>query len=261
LPFKSIPLEIGFIGQLPDSLVLSKVTPEQETVVVYGQAAALAALSTYEATINLSAIDSAGTKQLKAELKPPAGTEKIMPGSVNVSVSISEIAERSIEGVPIKLQGVGSDLEGTIVDPSSKDIALTLKGAPTLLNQLSKEKISVVADVSGLTAGTHDVSLRVSLPKFIALVNPGEALTVTVQLLSPTTPIPTPTPDTGDTNTPEPSSEPVIGDEGATEKPNPTHSGEAGGTVTPTPTENNVENNGPTNTNTNSDNPTGTGGT
>lgn len=259
LPFKSLPLDIGFTGQLPGTLVLSNVTPELESVVVYGQANALAALSTYEASVDLSAIDSAGTKQLKVELKPPAGTEKVMPETVNVSLTISEIAERTVEAVPIKLQGVGDGLEGSIVDPTSKDIALTLTGAPTLLNQLNKDDLSVVADVTGLNAGTHEVSLRVSLPKFIALANSSVPLTVTVQLLSPATPVPTPHPDTGSVTTPEPSSEPVIGDEEATEKP--THSGEAGATATPVPTDSSPQNNGTANTSTNSENPVGTGGT
>ncbi|HEY4431754.1 MAG TPA: CdaR family protein [Paenibacillus sp.] len=259
LPFKSLPLDIGFTGQLPDSLVLSNVTPELESVVVYGQANVLAALTTYEASVNLSAIDSAGTKQLKVELKPPTGTEKVMPETVTVTLTISEVAERTVEAVPIKLQGVGDGLEGSIVNPSTKDIALTLTGAPTLLNQLDKKDISVVADVTGLTAGTHEVALRVSLPKFIALANSGVPLMVTVQLLSPATPLPTPHPDTGSETTPEPSSEPVIGDEGATEKP--IHSGEPGATATPVPTESNPENNGTANTSTNSENPVGTGGT
>lgn len=259
LPFKSVPLEIGFTGQLPDSLVLSKVTPMQETVVVYGQADALAALSSYEATVDLGAIDSAGTKELKVELKPPAGTEKIMPETVSVSVVISEIAERTIEGVPIKLQGIGAGLEGSIVNPSSKEIELTVKGAPTLLNQLDKKDIGVVADVSGLNAGSHEVSLRVSLPQFIALANSSVPLTATVQLLSSATPVPTPHPEAGGVITPEPSSEPVIGDEETLERP--THSHDPGGTVTPVPSDDNTENNGATNESTNSDQSVGTGGT
>lgn len=259
LPFKSLPLEIGYTGQLPDSLVLSKVTPLQETVVVYGQADALAALSSYEATVNLSAIDSAGTKELKVELKPPAGTEKIMPETVNVSVTISEIAERTIEGVPIKLQGVGDELEGSIVNPSSKAIALTLRGAPALLDQLDKEEIGVVADVTGLNAGTHEVPLRVSLPQFIALANSGVPLLATVQLLSPATPAPTPHPDLGSGNTPEPSSEPVIGDEEAIERPTPSH--EPSVTLTPVPSDDHTDNSGDATESTNSESPGNVGET
>lgn len=259
LPFKSVPLEIGFTGELPNSLVLSKVTPDQQSVVVYGNETALAALSSYEATINLSAITSAGTKQVKVDLIPPNGTEKIMPQSVNVAVTTSEVAERTIDDVPIKLQGVGDNLDGSIVTPASKAISLTLTGAPTLLDQLDKSDISVVADSTSLSAGSHEVSLRVSLPKFIALANSSVPLTATVQLQALATPEPTAHPNTGNVTAPEPSSEPVLGEENPTEKP--IHSGETGVTVTPAPTDTHSESNGSTNTSENSNNPVSTGGT
>lgn len=233
LPFKSLPLEIGYTGQLPDSLVLSRVTPELEAIVVYGQKDVLTALSSYEATIDLSSIDAAGTVQLKAELKPSAGIEKIEPATVNVTVSTSKIAERTIEGIPIKLQGVSGGLEAVITTPESKAITLTLAGAPTLLDQLDQDNIGVVADVSGLAAGTHEVALQVSLPRFIALGNSSERLTVTVQVQSPATPVPSKAPETGSAITPEPSSEPAVGTGDATEAP--THSSGAVETTVPTP--------------------------
>ena len=262
LPFKSLPLDIGYTGQLPSTLVLANVTPEQETVVVYGQADTLDKLTSYEAVIDLSAIDAAGTKELKVELKPPNGTEKVVPGTLNVSVTVSENAERTIEDVPIKLQGVGDGLKGSILDPVSQTTNLTLSGARTLLDKIAKEDIGVVADVSGLTAGTHEVALRVSLPKFIALANAGERLVATVQLQPPATPTPSQSPDTGVVTTPEPSSEPVIGDENENDTEQPTHSVEPSATPTPSPTDNkSTENSGANNGSANSENPVSTGGT
>lgn len=262
LPFKSLPLDIGYKGKLPSSLVLANVTPEQETVVVYGQADALDKLTSYEAVIDLSAIDAAGTKDLKVELKAPSGTEKVVPGTLNVSVTVSENAERTIDDIPIKLQGVGDGLKESILDPASQTINLTLSGARILLDKIVKEDIGVVADVSGLTAGTHEVALRVSLPKFIALANAGERLVVTVQLQPPATPIPSQSPDTGGVTTPEPSSEPVIGDETESETEQPTHTVEPSATPTPSPSDNkSSENSGANNGNTNSENPVSTGGT
>lgn len=259
LPFKSLPLDIGYTGQLPASLVLSKVTPEQENVVVYGQADVLAKLSSYEAMIDLSSIDSAGTKELKVELKAPAGTEKVVPGTVNVTVSISEMTEKTIDGIPIKLQGATDGLEESILTPASGTINLTLTGASALLDRLSKEDIGVVADVSGLSAGVHEVALQVSLPQFIALANSSERLMITVQLQDPATPAPSQSPDVGGVTTPEPSSEPVSGDESSSEQP--THSGEVTGTPTPTPTDNKPENSGTPKENANSENSGSTGGT
>ncbi|OBZ16344.1 hypothetical protein A8L34_27075 [Bacillus sp. FJAT-27264] len=269
LPFKSVPLEIGYTGQLPDSLVLSQVKADQTSVTVYGQKEALATLTAYEATVNLSQIKSAGTEQLKVELVPPTGIDKIEPGKVNVTVTTSENAERTLEGVPIKLEGAPAGLKAIITDPADQTLSLTVSGAPDLLNQLNVDKISVVADVSNLTAGTHDVTLQVSLPKFIALKQPaGQQLKATVQLQDSSTPEVSTEPSQnsstgGAPNTPEPSAEPVIG-EGKDPVDQPAHSGDPAGTPTPTPTEQHSENSGSTNGNAGTGSNgevTGTGGT
>lgn len=239
LPNKTLPLDISFSGQLPGSLVLSRVTPEIDAVTVYGSKEALAGLSSYEATLDLSTVQSAGTQQVKLELKPPEGTAKIEPAEVNVTVSAAEIAERTMENIPIKLEGVASGLTAVVTDPAAKAISLTLAGAPTLLDQLDQDNISVVADVGGLAAGTHQVSLQISMPRFISMVSSSQPNTVTIDLQTPAaTPEATVSPDTGIVPTPEPSSEAVSGGETSVE---PTRSAEPTSTATPEPVEDTAE--------------------
>lgn len=224
LPFKSLPLDISFSGQLPGSLVVSRVTPEVDAVNVFGNKEVLAGLSSYEVTLDLSSITSAGTQQLPLELKPPEGATKVDPGTVKVSVTTAEIAQRTIEAVPIKLEGVANGLTALMTNPSSKTVSLTVSGAPTLLDQLDKDNISVVADVGGYAAGIHQVPLQVSLPRFIALVNSAQPLTATVDLQVPSTPESSEAPDTETAVTPEPSSEPAAGEE-ITAEPSPLTTG------------------------------------
>ncbi|AKG36468.1 CdaR family protein [Paenibacillus durus] len=238
LPYKSVPLKIGYTGNLPDSLVLSKVTPEVDKVVIYGQEAALASVASYEATIDLSSI-GAGTSTLKLDLKPPDGIQDIAPKSVNVTVVASEMAERTLQNIPITLEGVRSGLSASVTSPAERTISLTLSGARSLLNQLNKDDIKAVADLSGLSAGNHVVPLQVSLPSFIELSN-NSRTTVTVQLYNPASSAsPSATPVIGPTATPEPSTEPVSGggsvdepaasaDNGVSEEPTPTASPDGG---------------------------------
>ncbi|MEI2399086.1 MULTISPECIES: CdaR family protein [Paenibacillus] len=241
LPSKTLPLDISFTGSLPGSLVLSRVTPEQDMVTVYGSAETLQNLSSYEAVLNLSSITAAGTEQLKLELKPPEGTGKIEPAAMNVSVSTAEIAQRTISAVPIKLEGVGNGLTALILDPVSTSMDLTVSGAPTLLDQLDQDNVSVVADVGGLTAGIHDIPLQVSLPRFIALQNDGSQLTVKVELLAPATPEPSAAADNSTAvPTTEPSAEPAAVEETPLE-PSPTHTDESA-EPTPTPSHTPAEN-------------------
>lgn len=243
LPFKTLPLDISFTGRLPGSLVLSRVTPEQDMVTVYGSDETLLNLSSYEAVLDLSSITAAGTEQLKLELKPPEGTGKIEPATMNVSVSAAEISERTLSAVPIKLEGVSSGLTALVVDPVSTSMDLTVSGAPTLLDQLDRDNISVVADVGGLTAGIHVVPLQVSLPRFIALKNAGQQLTVKVELLAPATPEASAGPsDSTASSSPEPSAEPASGEETIIE-PSPAHTGESTG-QTPSPSDTSAETGG-----------------
>ncbi|CAM4317978.1 CdaR family protein [Paenibacillus typhae] len=254
LPYKTLPLDVSFTGQLPGSLVLSRVTPEMDTVTVYGSEEALAGLSSYDAVLDLSTVQSAGTQQVKLELAPPEGIAKIEPAQMNVTVSAAEIAERTMNNIPIKLEGVASGLTAVVTDPAAKAISLTLAGAPTLLDQLDQDNISVVADVGGLSAGVHQVSLQISMPRFISMVNSSQPNVVTIDLQPPATPEATVSPDTGIAPTPEPSSEAVSGGETSVE---PTHSAEPTGTATPEPAEDVPEN---SSTPAGSGNTTNTGG-
>uniref|UniRef100_UPI00047096B2 CdaR family protein n=1 Tax=Paenibacillus forsythiae TaxID=365616 RepID=UPI00047096B2 len=211
LPYKSVPLRIGYTGSLPDSLVLSKVTPEVDSVVIYGQEAALASVASYEATLDLGSINRAGTSTIKADLKPPDGAQEIAPKSVNVTVVASEAAERTLRDIPVTLEGVRSGLSASIESPAERTISLTLIGASSLLDQLNKNNIKAVADLSGLGAGNHMVLLQISLPSFVELSNE-QRPTVTVQLYSPaSSAAPSATPASGTAASPEPSTEPVSG--------------------------------------------------
>ncbi|QUL54355.1 hypothetical protein KDC22_29310 [Paenibacillus tritici] len=243
LPSKTLPLDISFTGSLPGSLVLSRVTPEQDMVTVYGSAESLKTLSSYEAVLDLSTVKNAGTEQMKLELKPPEGTGKIEPAVMNVSVSAAEITQRTLSAMPIKLEGVSNGLTALILDPVSTSIDLTISGAPALLDQLDQDSISVVADVGGLTAGIHDVTLQVSLPRFITLQNTPSQLIAKIELLAPATPEATVGADSSTpAPSPEPSAEPVTGEETIVE-PTPVHTGdivEETPSPTPTPPENEV---------------------
>ena len=259
LPFKSVPLEIGFTGQLPGSLVLSRVTPEIDSVVVYGFKDALDSITSYEAVVDLSTIESAGTKQMALELVPPTGIEKVEPGMVNVTVSASEISQRTLEGIPVTLQGLGSGLQANVTNPPNQAVTLTFSGSPTLLDQLDQDSIKIVADLSGLAAGTHEVSLQVSLPRFVSLNNSGERLVATVLLKGPTAPVNPATPNSDSSSTPMPSAEPVTG-EGSTPSTQPTHS-ETTPAATATPSAGKSDNSGVLNGSASTGDTGSTGGT
>jgi len=236
LPFKSVPLSIGYTGSLPDSLVLSSVKPETDKITVYGQEKDLQAVTSYQATLDLGTVKSAGTTTVELELKPPEGVSEVAPKTIKVAVVASEVAERTISDIPVTVEGAASGLSAILTAPSSRTISLTLSGASSLLDGLRKDDIKAVADVSSLGAGDHDVPVKVTLPSFIELSGSG-APVVTVKVTSATYASPSPTPEGAPavTVSPQPSAEPVTGSEDSVSAPgdNPEPSPQPSATASP----------------------------
>ncbi|MBR5516303.1 MAG: hypothetical protein IKU52_08890 [Clostridia bacterium] len=84
----------------------------------------------------------------------------------------SPIKEKTFDSIAILVeQSQSSDLSPFSGD---YDVKVTVKGKRSLINQLSEEDISAVADVSNITkAGDYDVDVKIILPSGITLVEQG----------------------------------------------------------------------------------------
>lgn len=78
-----------------------------------------------------------------------------------------------ITGVPVVFAGeeVLAENELALVDPGNVTVDLTIKGDRSDVRKLvaNSDRISVVADVSGLTKGTHEVTLDITVPNAVEL--------------------------------------------------------------------------------------------
>ncbi len=78
-----------------------------------------------------------------------------------------------ITGVPVVFAGEESLAENdlALVDPGDVTVDLTIKGDRSDVRKLvaNSDRISVVADVSGLTKGTHEVTLDITVPNAVEL--------------------------------------------------------------------------------------------
>lgn len=185
-PFKTVPLDIQYTGELPEGLVLSKADPNVKEVKLYGPKDALAAMESYNtASVDLGQIDKAGNFTLKVNLELPTGIEKIEPNVVEVEVEVVSDGKITIDNIPIEIEGVSADNQATIVKPTDKVISLTLTGADALLKSLVATDIKVSASVENLKPGTHEVTLQVNLPRFTSLVSEGP-LKATIEVKSKT---------------------------------------------------------------------------
>ncbi|MFB5269198.1 YbbR-like domain-containing protein [Paenibacillus enshidis] len=212
--YKTLPIKVSYTGDLPDGLVLASVKPSVTEASVYGPTSALSGLTgNVTATLDLSTLTEAGTKKVQANLTVPVGAKSVAPASIELEVTVAPDGEvrtiqRTIENVPIQVNGAGNSASITIVNPDSQTMNININGPEDLVNELTNNDIILVADVAGLAPGQHDVPLQVTLPKYISLADGGEPLTITVQVQEGSEPAATdPEGDTG-TNSAGQSNEP-----------------------------------------------------
>jgi YbbR domain-containing protein len=213
-PFKSVPLQINFVGKLPDGLAISSIKQSANQVAIYGPQNVLDGIDFYDSIqIDLSKLTE--TTTLSLPLPVLGKVEKIEPSSVNFEITIVPAVQRQLDMVPITLNGLNEQLKATIQEPASKVMSVTLEGAPDLVNSLKPEDVQLIANLSDLPPGVHQVALKVNSPNFVRQVNT-EQLYVKVLIEDK---ISKPTDSKGQPETPKPPTESLPVDTGETTPP------------------------------------------
>jgi YbbR domain-containing protein len=104
----------------------------------------------------------------------PQGTEKVEPTSVRVSVVVAEVQEeREIKGVRIETLNLGQGLKVSL-EPA--EVTVVLRGPRSLVASLDAGQVVARADLAGLAAGRHEVTLSVFLPEGLVLKSASPAV-------------------------------------------------------------------------------------
>jgi YbbR domain-containing protein len=189
-PFKTVPLQFRFTGTMPTELSIAAFKPEVEQVTIYGPQQALDKIDFIEAEIQVHNLTKSG--KVSVPLKFTAPVTQISPKKVNIDVDIVLAATRSLEGLPITLNGLGKGLNAKITEPSTGKADITIKGAPSVLDHLQPGDVSVIADLSGRGPGTHNIPLIVNLPRFVEQAGGTNSITVEIANDVPATAAPLP---------------------------------------------------------------------
>lgn len=178
-PFKTVPLQFKFLGHMPPGLSIATFKPDVEQVTVYGPQDALDKLEFIEADIQLDELKNSG--KVSVPLKIVAPIIEISPGIIDINIEVLLSANRTLEGLPITLSGLGQGLKATITDPSTGKADITIQGAPAILDRLRPGDVDVIADLSGRGPGTYSIPLIVNLERFMEQA--GGTKTITVEIM------------------------------------------------------------------------------
>ncbi len=163
-PFAQVPIKLNLTNEMPDGYSLASVDMNVKEVTVYGPKEVIDALKsgTYPGPeIDLGNI----TSDRLFELKIPVleNIVKVEPEYLKVSLKVVPSATKRLEKIPIRISGLSEQSQAKVLSPDGQEIStvdLEVVGAPAILQKLSAEDVQVVADVSTLPVGVHEISLN-----------------------------------------------------------------------------------------------------
>lgn len=179
-PYKTVPLQFKLLGHMPPGLSIASFKPDAEQVTVYGPQNVLDKVEFVEADVQLAQLTKSGKVTIK--LQGVDAITEYSPAEVNVDIDVVLSSTRSIQGLPVTIEGLGEGLHAKIVDPSTEKVDITVQGAPAMLDTLQPGDVDVVADLSGRGPGTYTVPIVVNSPRFIDQA--GGNMSVTVEIAS-----------------------------------------------------------------------------
>lgn len=166
LPSKLVPIDVdaAIIGRdaLPENfeIVSDGTSLENNLVRIVGDAESIEKVT----SLSLETLDVTGlTESVQQELAilVPEGVRIVGDSTVNVQVTIREkTGTLSFEELPIEIVGLARGQEASLNEELAE---LTFTGRVSQLAGITRGDITVYADVTGLTAGTHAVKLAVQM--------------------------------------------------------------------------------------------------
>ncbi|GAA4702952.1 YbbR-like domain-containing protein [Brevibacillus fulvus] len=186
-PFVKVPIKLNLVNELPDGYSLASVQMNTEEATVYGPKEVIdpAKLSTYPGPeIDLSKITSDHLVQLKMPLLDKI--VKVDPDYLQVSLKVVKSSTKRLERVPIRVTGLSENTEARVLSADGKELStidFDVIGAAEILQQMKLDDVQVVADVSNLPPGVHEVALNYiyNQPDYLK-TGPTALKTVTVEI-------------------------------------------------------------------------------
>lgn len=161
-PQKEVPIRV--IPKNYDKIVfgkaISNITPDISRVTIYGDASKLEKISYIPVYVDVG--DLKEDKKYSITITKPTGVRAISETSVSVSVSVGDESTKEINDVYLEYENLGDGLTVQAVSADSTKVTVSVKGVPSVLQELDPTTIKAYVDLKGLGVGEHEIPVKVS---------------------------------------------------------------------------------------------------
>jgi YbbR domain-containing protein len=149
-------------NSLADGYTLASISYQPQTVFLIGDRNELANITT---PLETELIDLAGRTapfEIVVPIVFPDGKEVPTLGEPNLTVLLeirAQTTTRQFENIPLEIVGLGN---GALqAETALTSVVVLITGSAPIVREIEAEDISVILDLNGLSAGTHEITPRV----------------------------------------------------------------------------------------------------
>ena len=186
---ETLPVNPVISGSAAAGYYITSIDINPPTVVVSGQADALAALGGKANTAVISIAGATGDVSAPVKLDLPSG---VTSSAASIVVVIHLQSPASTRSVSVGVVPVGARSERTYT-LSTPSVILTLGGATAALNAFDTSALVANVSVGNLDVGTYSVTVSIVVPPGIKVVAISP-VQITVTVVAPPSPSPSPSP-------------------------------------------------------------------
>jgi YbbR domain-containing protein len=193
--YRDVAVKVTTLGRVASGYRLTDISVSPPVVTIYSEDPAL--VNSLPGVLETQPLDLQNVQEdiaTRLKLSLPAGISVIGEQTVLVQAGVSPIESSvTISSQSIEIVGLDSNLNVQI-SPTSVDIILS--GPLPLLETLTRQSVRVTVDLTGLSAGTYQLSpnIEVLIANVVVESILPNTVEVTLSLLDTSTPTPSPTP-------------------------------------------------------------------
>lgn len=154
-----VPIKVVTTGNITTGYALNSINSSVNKVTVYGDQEVLDLLTYIEAPIDVTGLSTDKTFS-GVTLTKPAGVRHMSDTTTSVTVTLDQETSREFTDVVIEHKNLANGYKVEALSLSDRAITVIAKGVSSALENLEVSKIKAYIDLTGYTAGTYEVEVK-----------------------------------------------------------------------------------------------------
>lgn len=155
----TLPVKVVTSGSITTGYAINSINSTINKVTVYGDQTVLDTLTYIEAPIDITGLSTDKTFS-GVNLTKPAGVRYMSDTTTSVTVTLAEESSKEFSGIVIESRNLAEGYTASALTESDRTITVIAKGVSSALENLDVSKIKAYIDLSGYTAGTYEVEVK-----------------------------------------------------------------------------------------------------